>query len=155
MVDSAIIIDSIEDALPILYKHLKEHKIDICLNNVIFKWLVTLFFENTDESIYLPVMDALLLFGDIILFRASILLFKFNEKEILKCQDICEASLFFDQKLQFFKHKKFINFLLKKEDFNFTSEYINRLRRTKFPKIYDNIQKLAKLEEKNTISNLN
>ena len=72
MVDSAVILDNIKLSLTNLYEHLKKYKIDICLNNVIFKWLVTLFFENTDESIYTPVMDSLILYGDITLYKASI-----------------------------------------------------------------------------------
>ena len=84
MVDSAVILDNISKTLTTIYKHLKEKKIDICLNNVIFKWLVTLFFENMDESIYLPIMDSLLLFGDITLYKASLLILYFSEKDILK-----------------------------------------------------------------------
>ena len=82
MVDSAVILDNIKVSLNNLYHHLKKYKIDICLNNVIFKWLVTLFFENTDESIYTPVMDSLLLYGDITLYKASILIL-FLKKKIL------------------------------------------------------------------------
>ena len=94
MVDSAVILDNIKASLNNLYIHLKKHKIDICLNNVIFKWLVTLFFENTDESIYTPVMDSLLLYGDITLYKASILILYFEEKEIMKCDNLCDASIF-------------------------------------------------------------
>ena len=90
MVDSAVILDNIKASLTNLYVHLKKHKIDICLNNVIFKWLVTLFFENTDESIYTPVMDSLLLYGDMTLYKASILILYFEEKEIMKCDNLCD-----------------------------------------------------------------
>ena len=82
MVDSAVILDNIKLSLTNLYEHLKKYKIDICLNNVIFKWLVTLFFENTDESIYTPVMDSLILYGDITLYKASILILYMEQNNI-------------------------------------------------------------------------
>ena len=148
MVDSAVILDNIKDSLNNLYNHLKKYKIDICLNNVIFKWLVTLFFENTDESIYIPIMDSLLLFGDITLYKASILILYFAEKSITKCKNLCDASIFFDQNLRTFTHKKFNEYLLSKELFNLNIEDINKLRATKFPKIKENIRQINEFENK-------
>ena len=100
MVDSAVILDNIKTSLTNLYEHLKKYKIDICLNNVIFKWLVTLFFENTDESIYTPVMDSLILYGDITLYKASILILFMEQNNIFKCKNLCDASVYFDQDLR-------------------------------------------------------
>ena len=154
MVDSAVILDNINSSLNNLYKHLKKYKIDICLNNVIFKWLVTLFFENTDESIYTPVMDSLLLFGDITLYKASILILYFEEKNIMKCKNLCDASVFFDQDLRSFKHKKFSSFLLSKELFNLNIDDINKLRAKKFPKIKENIKQINEFENKKSKKNL-
>ena len=146
MVDSAVILDNIKVSLNNLYHHLKKYKIDICLNNVIFKWLVTLFFENTDESIYTPVMDSLLLYGDITLYKASILILFFEEKNIMKCTNLGDASIFFDQNLRLFKHKKFSYYLLNKDFFNLNIDDINKLRAKKFPKIKENIKKINEFE---------
>ncbi len=148
MVDSAVILDNIKDSLPNIYNHLKKYKIDICLNNVIFKWLVTLFFENMDESIYLPVMDSLLLFGDITLYKASILILDLAEKEIYKCTNLCDASIFFDQKLGEFKDKKFNKYLLKDVLFDLNKEIINDLRAKKLPKINESIKQISEFENK-------
>ena len=142
MVDSAVILDNISVSLPKIYNHLKKYKIDICLNNLIFKWLVTLFFENMDETIYLPIMDSLLLFGDITLYKASVLILHFEEKEILKCDNLGDASIFFDEKIKLFSDKQFSNFLLNKEIFNLNIEDINKLRATKFPKINEGIRQM-------------
>ena len=148
MVDSAVILDNVKDSLNNIYNHLKKHKIDICLNNVIFKWLVTLFFENTDESIYTPVMDSLLLFGDVTLYKASILILSLEEKNILKCDNLCDASIYFEQNLRLFTHKKFRNYLLSKENFNLNIDDINKLRAKKFPKIKENIKQINEFESK-------
>ena len=148
MVDSAVILDNIKGTLTTLYNHLRKKKIDICLNNVIFKWLVTLFFENMDESIYLPVMDSLLLFGDITLYKASILILYLAEKDILKCDNLGDASIFFDEKLKGFTDIKFNKLLLSKDIFNLNIEDINDLRAQKFPKINENIKQISEFENK-------
>ena len=148
MVDSAVILDNINNCLPNLYNHLKSKKIDICLNNIIFKWLVTLFLENMDETIYLPIMDSLLLFGDITLYKASILILYFEEKKILKCNNLCDASIFFDEKIKLFSNKKFSNYLLNKDLFNLNIEDINKYRARKLPKINENIKQISEFENK-------
>ena len=148
MVDSAVILDNIKVSLSNLYNHLKKKKIDICLNNAIFKWLVTLFLENMDESIYLPVMDSLFLFGDITLYKASILILFLAEKEILQCESLVDASVFFEEKLKTFTHKKFNLFLLSKDIFNLNIEDINKFRALILPKINENIQQLNEKENK-------
>lgn len=148
MVDSAVILDNINSSLNNLYKHLKKYKIDICLNNVIFKWLVTLFFENTDESIYTPVMDSLILYGDITLYKASILILFMEQNNIFKCKNLCDASVYFDQDLRLFKNKKFNSYLLSKDLFDLNINVINRLRARKFPKIKENIKQINEFESK-------
>ena len=107
---------------------------------------MTLFFENTDESIYTPVMDSLLLYGDITLYKASILILFFEEKNIMKCTNLGDASIFFDQNLRLFKHKKFSYYLLNKDFFNLNIDDINKLRAKKFPKIKENIKKINEFE---------
>lgn len=148
MVDTAVILDNINNCLPNLYNHLKSKKIDICLNNVIFKWLVTLFFENMDETIYLPIMDSLLLFGDITLYKASILILYFEAKEILKCNGLTDACIFFDEKIKLFSNKKFSNYLLNKDLFSLNIEDINKYRAKKLPKINENIKQISEFENK-------
>ena len=148
MVDSAIILDNISKSLPNLYHHLKNKEIDVCLNNTIFKWLVTLFLENIDESIYLPIMDSLLLFGDITLFKASILILHFESKEILKCNELNEASIYFEEKIKLFKNKKFNDSLLNKDIFNLNIEDISKLRAEKLPKINENIKQINEYNSK-------
>lgn len=148
MVDSAVILDNISKTLTTIYKHLKEKKIDICLNNVIFKWLVTLFFENMDESIYLPIMDSLLLFGDITLYKASLLILYFSEKDILKCNNLCDISIYLEENLKSFKEKRFTKFLLSDDLFDIKIEDINKLRALKLPKIKENIKQVSEYENK-------
>ena len=115
---------------------------------VIFKWLVTLFFENTDESIYTPVMDSLILYGDITLYKASILILFMEQNNIFKCKNLCDASVYFDQDLRLFKNKKFNSYLLSKDLFDLNINVINRLRARKFPKIKENIKQINEFESK-------
>lgn len=148
MVDSAVILDNIKDSLSRIYAHLKVKGLEICLNNVIFKWLVTLFLENTNETINLPIIDSLLLFGYITLYKASILLLDLAEDEILKCENLGDASIFFDEGLKDFKHKKFTKCLFNKDLFDIKIEEINKSRNDKFPKIKENIKQINEFEKK-------
>lgn len=148
MVDSAIILDNIKETLSKIYTHLKVKGLDICLNNVIFKWLVTFFLDSTNETINLPIMDSLLLFGDITLYKASILILHLAEDEILKCNNIGEASIFFDQGIRDFTHKKFTKCLFSKDLFDIKMEDINELRAEKLPRIKENIKQINEYENK-------
>lgn len=148
MVDSAVILDNIKNSLRKIFSHLKAKGLDICLNNVIFKWLVTLFLENTDESINLPIIDSLLLSGHITLYKASILLLSLAEDEILKCENLGDASIFFDEGIKNFKHKKFTKGLFSKELFDIKIDEINFSRNQKFPKIKENIKQINEFEKK-------
>jgi hypothetical protein len=101
-----------------------------------------------DESIYLPILDSLFLFGDVTLYKASILILYFETKEILKCTNLCEASIYFDEKIKSFKNEKFIAYLLNKDIFNFSIEDINKLRAEKLPKINENIKQINEYDNK-------
>ena len=81
MVDSAIILEKVEKTYTFLYKFMKEKGFDIFLNNLIFKFLMTLFTENTHPSIYLSVIDCLLVSGEIVSF-----IFIFYKRRYIKMQ---------------------------------------------------------------------
>lgn len=147
MVDSAVILDNIKSTLDKIYKHLSSKGIDICLNNLIFKWLVTLFIENTSQSIYLPILDSLFLYGDITLYKGAILLLEQSKDEILKCNNLCDASVFFENGFKNFNNKKFCK-LLYKDIFELKKEEIVEYRRKKFPKIQENIKQINEFENK-------
>ena len=101
MVDSAIILENVEKTYKVLYKFMKEKGFDIFLNNLIFKFLMTLFTENTHPSIYLSVIDCLLLSNEIVLHKACLLYLSFIREDILKCKDLGEANNLFEFRLKY------------------------------------------------------
>lgn len=143
MVDCAIILENIEKKYKDLHKYMKSKGFDIWINNLLFKLLMSLFIENTHKSIYLPIIDCLILFGDIILHRACLLLFGLIKDDIMKCKNLNDAAELFDIKLKNFVYEKFVSGILK-NDFGLNMNIIMRQREEKLPKIWENIKKIRK-----------
>ena len=148
MVDCAIILEYIERKFDKLYKYMKSKGFDVWMNNLIFKLLMSLFIENTHKNIYLAVLDNLFLFGDKVLYKACILLIFFIEKEIMKCKDIAEASMFFDQNLQKYDNKKFRHYLIT-VDLKLDMKTIRKQRQEKLPKIIEKIKTIRETSKTN------
>ena len=148
MVDCAIILEYIERKFDKLYKYMKSKGFDVWMNNLIFKLLMSLFIENTHKNIYLAVLDNLFLFGDKVLYKACILLIFFIQKEIMKCKDIAEASMFFDQNLQKYINKKFRHYLIT-VDIKLDMKTIRKQRQEKLPKIIEKIKTIRETSKTN------
>ena len=140
MVDSAIILENVEKTYTSLYKFMKEKGFDIFLNNLIFKFLMTLFTENTHPTIYLSVIDCLLVGGQIVLHRACLLYLFFIKEDIFKCNDLGEANTLFDSHLKKIDNYKF-SYELIKSDFGLKMDEIEKQRKEKLPKIIESIKK--------------
>ena len=140
MVDSAIILEKVEKTSTSLYKFMKEKGFDIFLNNLIFKFLMTLFTENTHPSIYLSVIDCLLVSGQIILHRACLLYLSFIREDIFKCNDLGECNTLFDSRLKEIDNNKFSADLIR-SDFGINMDEIEKQRKEKLPKIIESIKK--------------
>ena len=147
MVDSAIILEKFEKIYKDLYKYMKEKGFDIFLNNLIFKFLVSLFIENTHPSIYLPVIDCLFIYKDIILHRACLIILSKIREAIFNCKDLGDASNLFDFKLKELDYPKFASELITSE-FSLNMETIKKQRQEKLPKILENIKKMNKNSKK-------
>ena len=148
MVDCAIILEYLERNFKDLYKYMKSKGFDVWMNNLIFKLLMSLFIENTHKNIYLTVLDNLFLFGDIILYKACILLILIIKNDIMKCKDIAEASMFFDQNLQKYDYPKFKKYLLN-INISLDMKTINKQRQEKLPKIIEKIKTIRETAKKN------
>jgi len=147
-VDCAIILEVVENIYQDLLKYMKSKGFDIWLNNLLFKLLMSLFIENTDKSIYLPIIDCLFLYGEIALHRACLLLLGLIKEKIMKCRDFIEANNLFDIELKNIKIKNFASKLMK-ADFGLKIDKIRKQRIEKLPKIIENIKKISKSSKKN------
>ena len=145
--DCAIILEKVENIYKDLYKYMKNKGFDIWLNNLLFKLLLSIFIENTHKSIYLPIMDNLLLYGDIVLHKACLLLISLIKEDIMKCKDLADASNLFDVNLKNYENNKFASQLIN-SDFGLKSDKIRKQREEKLPKIIENIKKMSKNAKK-------
>ena len=143
MVDCAIISEKVEKMFKPLYKYMKSKGFDIWLNNLLFKLLMSLFIENTHKTVYLTIIDFLFLYGDIILHRACLLLLDIIKEDIMKCNDLIDATNLFDINLKNIVMEKFAH-ELNNNDFGLKIEEIRKLREEKLPKIIENIKKMSK-----------
>ena len=134
-----------------LHKYMKSKGFDIWLNNLLFKLLMSCFMENTHKSVYLPVIDCLFLYGDIMLHKACLLLLSLIKEEIMKCKDLVDASNLFDINLKDIEIKNFAKQLIN-SDFGLKGGDIRKQREEKLPKIIENIKKMSKNAKKKKIT---
>ena len=151
MVDCAIILEKVEQIYKDLHKYMKSKGFDIWLNNILFKLLMSLFIENTHKTIYLPIIDCLFIYGDIILHKACLILLNSIKEEIMKCNDLIDASNLFDINLKNIIIKNFASQLIK-ADYGLKKSIIRKQREEKLPKIIENIKKMSKNAKKKKIT---
>ena len=151
MVDCAIILENVEKIYKDLHKYMKSKGFDIWLNNILFKLLMSLFIENTHKTIYLPIIDCLFIYGDIILHKACLILLNCIKEEIMKCNDLIDASNLFDINLKNIIIKNFASQLIK-ADYGLKKSIIRKQREEKLPKIIENIKKMSKNAKKKKIT---
>lgn len=154
MVDCAIILENVEKIYKDIHKFMKSKGLDIWLNNLLFKLLMSIFIENTHKTIYLPIMDCLFLFGDIILHKACLLLLSLIKEDIMKCKDLVDASNLFDVNLKNIPFPKFAYELIR-ADYGLNMDIIRKQREDKLPKIIENIKKMSKNAKKKEIDEEN
>ena len=129
---------------------MKSKGFDIWLNNILFKLLMSLFIENTHKTIYLSIIDCLFIYGDIILHKACLILLNCIKEEIMKCNDLIDASNLFDINLKNIIIKNFASQLIK-ADYGLKKSIIRKQREEKLPKIIENIKKMSKNAKKKKI----
>lgn len=147
MCDCAVLISFIKEYVPEVYNHLFSLKLDICLNNLLYKWLMSLFIQGMHKSIWLPVWDLLFLEGDIVLFRAAIIILSLSKEDILKKSDILEITKYFEEDISEFKNEKFLE-LLNTKKFNFNEAMITKMRSEYLPKVFENIKQSTGFKQK-------
>jgi len=53
MVDTSILHNMLKHYIPDLFKHLVEVGYELSLNNIIYKWFVSVFIQNLSKEVYL------------------------------------------------------------------------------------------------------
>ena len=103
---------------------------EIILNNLLYKWFISLFVENSSYDTFLCVWDVLFLDGNIVLLRAVSSILDLMEDQILQTDGFEELTKLFEEKISkyIFPRDKFMKLLLNEGKFKYTNAEINNMR---------------------------
>lgn len=128
--------------VPKVYEHLSNLGFELTLNNLLYKWFVSIFMQGMNEEIWLPIWDFLFLDGYIVLFKAAIAILLLAKGEILKLDNILDINNFFEEEIVNFKDEHFIEYLINLK-FTFDIDYILEKREINLPKVIENIKQTS------------
>ena len=123
---------------------------DICLKNLFYKWFDSLYADGCSFLNFYVIWDAMMLDGNIVLFRATLTILEELKDKILKFNDFNELNEFFEEKIkdENFNSKKFLNKLLDSNYFGFNMDDIWELREKCYKDVYEYIKKTKEVEAK-------
>jgi hypothetical protein len=105
---------------------LKIKNFEVILNNLLYKWFISLFIENTSHETFLNVWDALMLDGNIILLRAVSSILDLLEEQILQADGFEELTKIFEEKISKYNcpRDKFMKLLLNEGKLRYSNSEI-------------------------------
>ena len=121
---------------------------EVILNNLLYRWFISLFIENASKETFINIWDAMIFEGDIVLFRAVSAILEFLENDILHCDGMEQLTNLFEEKVckLVLNRDKFLTVLL--EDNKILNiEIINNLRDTYYKQVVSTIIKSKKNEK--------
>lgn len=142
MCDCAILLPFIKNMVPQVCDHLATLGFELTLNNLLYKWFVSIFMQGMNEEIWLPIWDLLFLDGYIVLFKAAIAILILAKDQILKLDNILDINNFFEEEIINFKDEHFIDYLINLK-FTFDIGYILEKREINLPKVIENIKQTS------------
>ena len=130
--------------------HINKLNADISLQNLLYKWFDSLFVDGCSFLNFYIIWDAMMLDGNIVLFRAAIAILEELKDQILKLKDFNEINEFLEIKIpeENFNSETFMSKLLDKHYYNFDINDIWELREKCYKEVYDSINKTKKIEFK-------
>ena len=123
-------------------EHLISKGYELILNNILYKWLLSLFIHSTSEDVMLCIWDVLLIEGHIVLFKAAIALLKVIEKDILSNESIDRIMHILDTKCEEITCCKALRYYLLVKRYDFNVALIKNNRELIFPKVSETIKKI-------------
>lgn len=72
---------------------------EVILNNLLYRWFISLFIENASKETFINIWDAMIFEGDIVLFRAVSAILEFLENDILHCDGMEQLTNLFEEKV--------------------------------------------------------
>lgn len=119
------------------------------LNNILFKWFLSLFTQNVSEEISKIIWDSFFLQGHIVLFKTAIGMLRLIEKKILQSQSLEEIMEIFDHcSVDEEITEKKIKFYLLVKRYDFDISIVKNNRMLVMPKVKEKIRNIAKSRKK-------
>ena len=147
MTDSSIASLLIKQNFKDIYDLLETSGGILYLNNIINKWLLSLFLQGTSEIYHYFIWDLLLLEGNIVIFKTIYALFFRLQNDILKCKTIDEVNTVFNKNPEKFVERENLAYYLISKKFNFNMDLIKKYRKMLNPQIIDGIVKMGCFDE--------
>ena len=124
--------------------------LEVVLNNLLYKWFISLFVENTSNETFLTIWDALMFDGDVILLRAVCSILDLLEDKILLCEGIEGLTCLFEETVSKynFNREKLIKLLLNDGLLKFQKKDIEEMKKTRMDEVINNLIKTKKNETK-------
>ena len=109
---------------------LKLKGFEVILNNLLYKWFISLFVENTSYDTFLNVWDALMLDGNIVLLRAVNSILDLMEEQILQTDGFEDLTKLFEEKISksVFPRDKFMKLILNEGKLKYSNNEIEKMR---------------------------
>ena len=109
---------------------LKLKGFEVILNNLLYKWFISLFVENTSNDTFLNIWDALMLDGNIVLLRAVSSILDLMEDQILLTDGFEDLTKLFEEKISksVFQRDKFMKLLLNEGKLKYSNNEIEKMR---------------------------
>lgn len=124
--------------------------LEVVLNNLLYKWFISLFVENTSFDTFLNIWDALIIDGDIVLLRAVCAMLELYEEKILQCEDIQNLTVLFEEKMSKynFPRDKFMSLLLNDKLIKIQPNKLDEAKEIASKQVIENLIKTKKNEVK-------
>jgi hypothetical protein len=142
-----LILDLLKKSTPNVWQHLQNLEAELYLNNMIYKWLISIFIQNTSKNNWLLIWDMLLLEGPIVLFKAAFGLFQIISKDVITLRSLEDAQMFFEKRIEEFECNDKMVFYLIIKKFDFDMETITRERDALFPQIVQGIRENGNFDD--------
>ena len=129
---------------------------EVILNNLLYKWFISLFVENTSHDTFLNIWDAMMIDGNIVLLRAVSSILELLEGRILQYDGMENLTMLFEEKIStfIFPRDKLMKSLLN-EKLKFTREQIENKREQYTKSVISTLIRTKKNEVKRTQVDIN
>jgi hypothetical protein len=141
IIDCSILIKLIKIYLPNLYNHLAEIGYELSLNNVLYKWFVSVFIQNLSYELSLIVWDVLVLEGNIVMFKSALAILKILKHKIISYDTLEDLNYIFEDCTKYLNDSYTLLYYLILRRFEFDNAFIMKNRILLEPAIIENINR--------------